>query len=102
MAEYGGLPATRQITISTQACDFRFPDYGGTNGPLTWSNGNSATVSYLVVSPTDVGHTGSLAGMVAGQTYFINVRNWSTDLNGSSCPPGSQCNAILNYDPAKP
>ena len=102
VAEYQGVPTTRQITISRQACDFRTPDFSGNNGPFTWSNGNSATASFIVVPADQVGFTGGYAGMVAGQTYYINIRNWSIDLNGVSCQSGGQCNAIMNYDPARP
>ena len=102
VSEFQGLATMRQVTISTQACDFRSPDYKGVNGPLTWSNGTTATVSFGVVSPDQVGATGALAGLVAGQTYFVNVRNWSIDLNGISCPTGSVCNAIINAQPASP
>jgi hypothetical protein len=102
VSEFQGLPTMRQATISKSACDFRTPDYKGDNGPLTWSNGTTATTSFAVVPPEQVGLTGAVAGLVAGQTYFINVRNFSIDLNGISCPTNSTCNAIVNEQPAFP
>ena len=102
VSEYQGLPTTRQLTISSQACDFRFPDYRGVNGPLTWSNGSTATTYFGVVSAGQVGTTGSMAGLVAGQTYYVNIRNWDTDLNAVSCPAGGSCNAAAYYGPSAP
>jgi hypothetical protein len=34
-------------------------------------------------------------GSVAGETYYINVRNWSVDLNAVSCPTGNQVTRSL-------
>jgi hypothetical protein len=100
VSEFGGAPTTRQLTISKQACDFRTPDYTGVNGPFAWSNGTTATITFGVVTSDQVGQTGSTAGLVAGQTYYINVRNWSIDRNQVSCG-FSSCNAIMNYNPAR-
>ena len=106
MSEFGGLPTTRQMTISSLPCDFRATDFRGVNGPLTSSNGSTASISFLAVPADQVGTTGTVADLVPGRTYFVSVRNWSVDLNqgagGVSCPVGSTCDAIFNYAPAGP
>jgi hypothetical protein len=101
VAEYSDQPAARQLTISSSQCDFRFPDYHGISGPLTWSQGVGVTTWFNVVLPQNVGATGSTAGLVAGQTYYVNIRNWSADLGGVSCGY-STCNAFLDYQPTSP
>jgi hypothetical protein len=91
----------RQLTISPNACDFRTTDYTGLNGPLAaCNNGTTCEISYAVVaSPFIFGP----AGLAAGQTYYINVRNFS-----GYPPPGgydcgqTSCNALMNNIPATP
>ena len=73
------------MTISSSARDFRFPDFRGINGPLTWSQGNSMTIDFGVVLPASACTTAATAGLVAGQMYYINFRNWSPDLQAISC-----------------
>jgi len=95
--EFSGPGTFRQMTISSQACDFRTKDYTGVNGPLAVSNGTTVSVSYGVVTPFIFGP----AGLVAGQTYYISVRNWQLDPTPqNSC--ASNCNAQMNVDPALP
>jgi len=95
--EFGGAATFRQMTISTQACDFRPKDYSGVNGPLAVSNGTTASVSYAVATPFIFGP----AGLPAGQTYYVSVRNWQLDPPPqNSCP--SNCTAQMNVDPALP
>ncbi len=98
VAEHLGVAATRQITISKSACDFRAPDSTGTNGPYHLGNGNTATVNWNVGAGP--------APLAPGQTYYINIRNWSLDLNdgagGISClaPSGGfgSCNARIQFN----
>jgi hypothetical protein len=95
--EFNGPGTFRQMTISSQACDFRAKDYTGVNGPLAVSNGTTVSVSYGVVTPFIFGP----AGLVPGQTYYISVRNWQLDPTPqNSC--ASNCNAQMNVDPALP
>jgi hypothetical protein len=95
--EFQGPGTFRQMTISTQACDFRAKDYSGVNGPLAVSNGTTVSVSYAVATPFIFGP----AGLVPGQTYYISVRNWQLDPTPqNSC--ASNCNAQMNIDPALP
>jgi hypothetical protein len=97
-AEFGGLATPRQMTISRSACDFRSKDYTGANGPLSVSNGNTVSIQYQVATPQLFG---GVAGLTAGTTYYVNIRNWSTDLHAYSCGRSS-CPAIMNEQPASP
>jgi hypothetical protein len=85
-AEYGEPATARQMTISKSACDFRTVDTTGANGPFTVAYGTSTFVGFNVgAAPLN---------LVPGQTYWINVRNYSPDLGGLSCS-GSTCNGSL-------
>jgi hypothetical protein len=87
------------MTISRQACDFRAKDFTGANGPLSTSNGTSVQVNFAVATPFIFG---GLAGLTAGETYYISVRNWQLDPSPQpSCGQGS-CNAIMSMQPAYP
>jgi large repetitive protein len=99
-AEYNGPNTPRHLTISTQACDFRALDLtGGGSGPLTvCQDGSTCQIQYLV-GPTPRASNG-IAYLTAGQTYYINVRNytnWPTP--GYSCGDRPTCNALMNYQP---
>jgi hypothetical protein len=96
VSEYTGQSTFRQLTISTQACDFRGIDFTGANGPLMVSNGTTGSVSYAVATPFIFGP----AGLTAGQTYYINVRNWQLDPTPQSSCGLPSCNALMNNDPA--
>lgn len=100
-AEFNGPNTARQLTISTQACDFRARDYTGVNGPLVvCQDGTSCQVSYAVATPKA---TGGIAGLVAGQTYYVNVRNWSNFPPPPAFDCGqATCNAIMNFQPSTP
>jgi hypothetical protein len=98
VSEYTGAPTPRQLTISTQACDFRQKDYTGANGPLAVSNGSTASISYAVATPFIFGP----AGLTAGQTYYINVRNWQLDPSPQWSCGLARCDAIMNDAPATP
>ena len=98
VAENGGANTFRQLTISTQACDFRQKDYTGVNGPLAVSNGTTAQVSYGVATPFIFGP----AGLTAGQTYYISVRNWQLDPTPQVSCGLTNCPAVMNNIPATP
>ena len=98
VAEYQGPNTFRQMTISTQACDFRQKDYTGVNGPLAVSNGTTTQISYGVATPFIFGP----AGLSAGQTYYVNVRNWQLDPTPQLSCGLTSCNALMNNIPATP
>jgi hypothetical protein len=101
IAEFLGPNTPRQLTISRQACDFRPRDFTGVNGPLAiCQDGTSCQISYAVQMPQVFG---GVAGLAAGQTYYVNARNWSN----FPLPPAydcgqTTCNAIMNHQPATP
>jgi hypothetical protein len=95
--EFGGAATFRQMTLSTEACDFRNKDYSGVNGPLAVSNGTTVTVSYAVATPFIFGP----AGLTPGQTYYVSVRNWQLDPTPQNSCAGN-CTAQMNVDPALP
>jgi hypothetical protein len=96
--EYQGPETLRQITISTQPCDFRTKDYNGQNGPFAVSNGTRATIYYGVGTPFLFGP----AELTAGQTYYVNVRNWQLDPTPQSSCGQTSCNALMLETPASP
>jgi hypothetical protein len=98
VSEYQGPSTIRQMTLSTQACDFRGKDYTGATGPLAVSNGSTGSIIYGVATPFVFGP----AGLSAGQTYYINVRNWQLDPSPQSSCAQSTCNAIMNDTAASP
>jgi hypothetical protein len=97
-AEYSGPNTPREISISTQPCDFRTKDYLGVNGPLAVGHGSTAEISYGVQQPFIFGP----AGLTAGQTYYINVRNWQLDPTPQWSCGLSTCNALMSDIPATP
>jgi len=84
VAEYQGPPTYRQVTLSRSPCDFRAYDPSGQSGPISIGYGNTASVSSSV---------GNGLPMIPGQTYYINVRNYSPAI-GATCHQ-STCNAIV-------
>jgi hypothetical protein len=95
LSEYQGPETLRQMTISTQACDFRAKDYTGANGPLSVSNGTRVTIPYGVGTPFIFGP----AALTAGQTYYVSLHNWQLDpVPQSSCGQAS-CNVLMHMDP---
>lgn len=77
LAEYGGSPTARQMTISRTACDFRPVDPLGVNGPIAVSYGKQVTLYF--------NSQGADANLPPGQ-YFVNVRNWDPAINDWSVP----------------
>ncbi len=100
-AEFLGPNTPRQLTISKQACDFRPRDFTGANGPLAiCQDGTSCQISYAVQTPQVFG---GIAGLAAGQTYYVNARNWSNFPPPPAYDCGqTTCNAIMNFQPAAP
>jgi len=100
VAEYQGPPTYRTASMSLYPCDFRGIDDGnatdptGADHPLAWATGNTATANF-VVGPSD----GSYIGLVPGQTYYFNVRNYSQDIGGNSCSSMTTCDAIVAINP---
>ena len=86
VAEYADPPTWRTMTLSRSRCDFRGFDPSGANGPFGIGYGTTASIN------SSVGPNGPL---VPGQTYYVNIRNYSNDI-GASCK-GSTCNAIIGY-----
>jgi hypothetical protein len=98
VSEFNGPTTFRQMTISATACDFRAKDWHGVTGPFAVSNGTTASVSYAVAAPFIFGP----AGLTAGQTYYVNVRNWQLDPSPQSSCSSTTCNALMSDDPATP
>lgn len=102
VSEYQGQATPRQITISPTACDFRPVDQSGlgVTGPLAaCNNGTTCEISYAVATPFIFGP----AALVAGQTYYVNVRNFiSIPKPGAYSCGRVSCNAITNMQPATP
>ena len=92
VAEFGAPGTYRQATVSRTACDFRPRDLTGAAGPLGVGVGNTAVISLTIGAST-----ATLAGLVAGDTYYFNVRNFLPGPDTITCPssPG-RCDAIAN------
>lgn len=86
ISEYQDPATSRQLTLSRSACDFRGTDGAGANGPYATSFGNTALVAWNVGAGP--------ASLVPGETYYLNIRNYSPDLGGLSCFR-STCNAAI-------
>lgn len=71
-AEYQGPPTIRQAMLSRVAGSFDLAD------AITGQQGNQVSIPVLAGS-----------NVAPGGRYFINVRNWSTDLDAYSCTPGA-------------
>jgi hypothetical protein len=101
IAEFLGPNTPRQLTISKQACDFRQRDFTGAIGPLALcQDGTSCQISFAVQTPQLFG---GVAGLAAGQTYYVNARNWSNfPMPGAYDCGQTTCNAIMNLQPATP
>jgi hypothetical protein len=89
VAEYGGPPTYREITIASTACDFRPTDPTGAAGPLGRAGSNSAILAFGIGTPGPGG-----VRLAPGGTYWLNVRNYFPDNASFTCPaePG-RCDA---------
>ncbi len=92
VAEFGAPSTYRQATVSRTACDFRARDLTGAAGPVGVAAGNTAVISLTVGAST-----ATLAGLIAGDTYYFNVRNFLPGPDTITCPssPG-RCDAIAH------
>lgn len=92
VAEFGGPPTFRDVTLSATACDFRPTDPTGANGPLAAASGLTASLPFVAgvsAPPT--------AGLTPGATYYFNVRNYQRSAGIVTCAstPG-RCDALAN------
>jgi len=81
----------RHATISTQPCDFRPVDATGVNGPFKESWGAQPALGFALNKLT-----ATKANLQTGKTYYLNIRNWSKDLQKQSCLTGTTCDMILS------
>ena len=95
VSEFAGPSTSRDSTLSTLPCDFRPTDPSGVNGPLSRSNGTTTTNSFVIGSST-----GGTPGLQPGQTYYLNVRNFTIENGTISCTQALQrCDAIVTLVP---
>jgi len=91
MAEFGGPPTAREVTLSRFPCDFRPIDPSGVNGPLFRDEGIGST-EYIVVGAS----SGGAVGLTPGVVYYYNVRNWQVETGTISCDPAiKRCEALV-------
>lgn len=93
VAEYDGQPTYRDVSISRFACDFRNVDPAGNNGPVAQSNGISAGGPFVIGPPSS-----GMAGLVPGQSYYINVRNRAPDGAISCAEQQKRCDAFVSVN----
>jgi hypothetical protein len=94
VAEYGGPPTTRLVTLSTKACDFRIGanyDPTGASAPLAAAAGTTAAIQWGMTTRFGV------ARLTPGQTYYINVKNKNYQTGQLSCAANSSCDAIVQF-----
>jgi hypothetical protein len=102
VAENGGQGGPKNLTISKTPCDFRAQDTSGANGPLqVCRNGSTCDIYFQVSPPT---FFGNFAGLTAGTTYYINVRNYddfsNNNTGGYNCS-GGNCPTVYNVQPTR-
>ncbi len=92
VAEFGGPPTYRDVTLSTTACDFRPTDPTGVNGPLAAASGLTASISFTALVPAP-----PAPALTPGGTYYFNVRNYERTSAVITCAstPG-RCDALAN------
>lgn len=81
ISEYNGERITRQVMLSRVPGSFYYVD------AIAQAQGGDATLNY------------NAQQLTAGQTYYINVRNYSTDLGAISCTPGMAYGTQVNVQP---
>lgn len=91
-SEFNGPPTSREVTVSSTACDFRTTDLAGTNGPYGRAIGNTATLNFTIGPGSS-----TVAGLMAGQTYYFNIRNYNPSNGTITCSSAQQrCDALAN------
>jgi hypothetical protein len=91
VVEFGGPPTAREVTLSRVPCDFRPVDPSGNNGPLLRDEGISPN-DYIVLGASSGGAT----GLMPGEAYYYNVRNWQIETGLISCDPAiKRCDARI-------
>jgi Repeat of unknown function (DUF5648) len=91
IAEFGGPPTSREVTISRTPCDFRPDDPTGNNGPFLRDEGTAPT-EYFVLGAS----SGGIVGLAPGVDYYVNIRNWNAQSNSISCDSSIQrCEAFF-------
>jgi hypothetical protein len=90
IAEFGGPPTAREVTVSRVACDFRPDDPTGNNGPFVRSEGNSASIGFTLGAGS-----GGVPGLLPGVDYYVNIRNWQIQTSQISCDPSIRCDALF-------
>jgi hypothetical protein len=91
VAEYNGPATSRHMTLSRVPCDFRAVDPTGSNGPLAADFDSSVHINFQLGSSSTIG----VAGLVPGETYYVNVRNWQPETSSVSCTQ-ARCDAFMD------
>ena len=92
VAEFGGPPTTRQMTVSRSACDFRPVDPSGNNGPFADVNSNTTRIQFVLGASSP-----GFVGLSPGQVYYVSVRNWDEISNLISCDQSiNRCDAFMD------
>jgi len=103
IVEFVNAAATRIMTLSTAACDFRgftpgvFPasDPSGMTAPMAWGFGINPNVNFALA-----GMPGNVPKLIPGQTYYVNVRNREYSTGQLSCG-GEECNVRITVNPPR-
>jgi hypothetical protein len=91
IAEFGGPPTSRELTISRTPCDFRPDDPTGNNGPILRDEGTAPTEFFVLGASS-----GGNVGLAPGVDYYVNIRNWNAPTSTISCDPANQrCEAFF-------
>jgi hypothetical protein len=95
VAEFDGPSTPRDTTISTIPCDFRATDPTGANGPLSRSSGSTTNNTFVIGASAP-----GMPTLQPGQTFYVNVRNWSVESNSISCSAElRRCDALVYIVP---
>ena len=100
VVEHGAGQSERIITMSTQPCDFRgySPGYippkdpTGNTGPMAWGVGINPQIFFQAAT------TAQPPVLNAGQTYFVNMRNWHYMTGQNNCTT-STCDVRVTVNP---